>query len=177
MLEEDGMGIGTFLGLLLRKRRQRILEEDALRSAEEETTRVFKPNDSDFQNTIPKPNANRKTWISRARQAVISLSNSILSFVFVHRFFYPQHQLHSRRPAFSHRFPQDQYQLPNPTWTFRIEKVSDTNAGHSFLGKQQQIFCKRSTIFFQEQAHKSQRKLRKSSFSVRVNVWRVFFVS
>ena len=123
-------------------------------ASEEETTRVFKPNDNDFQNTIPKPNANRKTWISRARQAVISLSNSILSFVFVHRFFTRSTSFTPDDLLFPTEFPQDQYQLPNPTWTFRIEKGSDTNAGHSF-------FCKRSIIFFQDQVHKSQRKIEK----------------
>ena len=91
-------------------------------ASEEETTRVVKPNDNDFQNTIPKPNANRKTWISRARQAVISLSNSILSFVFVHRFFTRSTSFTPDYLLFPTDFPRININFPIPPEPFESKK-------------------------------------------------------
>ena len=115
-------------------------------ASEEETTRVFKPNDNDFQNTIPKPNANRKTWISRARQAVISLSNSILSFVFVHRFFTRSTSFTPDDLLFPTDFPRININFPIPPELFESKKC---------------LTQMLKTIFFQDQVHKSQRKIEK----------------
>ena len=136
-------------------------------ASEEETTRVFKPNDNDFQNTIPKPNANRKTWISRARQAVISLSNSILSFVFVHRFFTRSTSFTPDDLLFPTDFPRININFPIPPELFESKKC---------LTQMLDIisFANGALFSFKTKFINHNEKLRKSSFSVRVNVWRVF---